>query len=265
MASRGSNWDEVQLDSVSTPPNLEDLSSQEAIDAIKEWFFENFEDPAEITPFESREGGYQYIWGGPYDAADVVGDMFADVTSEEVIDAAVAAIQEDGIWEWAPNNRRIQPPEEEEPFPPSADSKVLHSNMLEKLNALERAMGDIPELAPGIGHNQPPEPIEALPITEDDRRVIVTSIDLLKEQPVAPDGDLSGAEEAAKSLRFLGEKVSSYLAEKADTFVTEAVKSAGSETGKWGARLAIWGLLAKLLAEAGQAALDWIHSLGSLF
>ena len=35
-----------------------------------EWFNQNFEDPAERTPYESAEGGYQWIWGGPYDARE---------------------------------------------------------------------------------------------------------------------------------------------------------------------------------------------------
>ena len=30
----------------------------------------NFEDPANETPYESSEGGYIYIWGGPYDALE---------------------------------------------------------------------------------------------------------------------------------------------------------------------------------------------------
>ncbi|MET3972872.1 hypothetical protein ABIB94_007871 [Bradyrhizobium sp. JR7.2] len=32
-----------------------------------QWFSANYEDPAVSTPYESAEGGYQYIWGGPYE------------------------------------------------------------------------------------------------------------------------------------------------------------------------------------------------------
>jgi len=33
---------------------------------MADWFLANFENPAECTPYESAEGGYQWIWGGPY-------------------------------------------------------------------------------------------------------------------------------------------------------------------------------------------------------
>ena len=36
----------------------------------------------------SREGGYQYIWG-PYEADEVIRDLFADVASDEIINAAI--------------------------------------------------------------------------------------------------------------------------------------------------------------------------------
>ena len=43
-------------------------------EAMRKWFFEHFEDPAHRTPYESREGGYQWIWGGPYDARERLKD-----------------------------------------------------------------------------------------------------------------------------------------------------------------------------------------------
>ena len=50
------------------PPSLEGLDREARIEAMVEWFGDNFEDPAQETPYESAEGGYIYIWGGPYDA-----------------------------------------------------------------------------------------------------------------------------------------------------------------------------------------------------
>ena len=49
---------------------------QGRIDALVEWFHERYEDPAERLPYVSAEGGYQWIYGGPYDAREVLGDNF---------------------------------------------------------------------------------------------------------------------------------------------------------------------------------------------
>lgn len=65
------------------------------------WFFANYEDPAVRTPYESAEGGYQWIWGGPFEALDVLIEQFPDA-SYDVIERAVKRIEAQGITEWAP-------------------------------------------------------------------------------------------------------------------------------------------------------------------
>jgi hypothetical protein len=47
---------------------IEDASKEDQMELMEEWFRKHFEDPAERTPYESAEGGYIYIWGGPFDA-----------------------------------------------------------------------------------------------------------------------------------------------------------------------------------------------------
>ena len=69
--------------------------------ALVEWFFERFENPAHRLPYESAEGGYQWIYGGPYDAREELSENFPD-EGEDVIEAAVAEIESDGLTEWAP-------------------------------------------------------------------------------------------------------------------------------------------------------------------
>jgi hypothetical protein len=51
----------------SEPPNLGRIAHEAIVDAMVEWFFNNFEDPVHHTPYD---GGYVWIWGGPYDARD---------------------------------------------------------------------------------------------------------------------------------------------------------------------------------------------------
>jgi hypothetical protein len=103
---------EVDMGPPSPAPSVVGKSHDEMIDVMVKWFFQNFEDPAEETPYESAEGGYQYIWGGPYDANEELQAAFCpkleDPTFEVVEKAAIAAaekIEEDG-WEWAPASSR---------------------------------------------------------------------------------------------------------------------------------------------------------------
>ena len=56
-------------------------------DALVAWFLEFYEDPVNGVPYNTREGGYQYIYGGPWDAASELAAMFPDAAAEE-IDAA---------------------------------------------------------------------------------------------------------------------------------------------------------------------------------
>ena len=67
------------LTDTSEAPSLDDLTHDERVEAMKEWFWENFEDPANETPYESREGGYQWIWGGPFDARPLAHDFMERV------------------------------------------------------------------------------------------------------------------------------------------------------------------------------------------
>lgn len=55
------------------------------IGVMKTWFFQHYEDPAEHTPYESKEGGYIYIWGGPYEAIEELESEFGNLVSEEII------------------------------------------------------------------------------------------------------------------------------------------------------------------------------------
>jgi hypothetical protein len=66
--------------------HLEDAGREEQLEAMEEWFRERYEDPAEQTPYESKEGGYIWIWGGPYDAEEVLREKFEGVVPDDVIE-----------------------------------------------------------------------------------------------------------------------------------------------------------------------------------
>jgi hypothetical protein len=69
-------------------------------EVMREWFFQHFEDPVESCPHESSEGGFQYIWGGPFDAKEVLWNEFGGDVSEEVIDDLVSQLEEQCL-EWS--------------------------------------------------------------------------------------------------------------------------------------------------------------------
>ena len=141
----------------------------------------------------------------------------------------------------------------------TADKADLHERMLERIRVLERALADLSQ--PGIGHNQPPAPLDDEPLTEIDRQAITAAISVISVQPKEPEGPATGALEAANVFKRCSASVTAYLLVKGDLFVTEAVKAAGSETGKWTTRIALWLALAAALERAYDAVLTWLGSL----
>lgn len=70
-------------------------------EAMKTWFLTRYWDPANDTPYNSKDG-YIFIHGGPYDADDELSSRFGDLCSEEAILAVKEDVESDGILDWAP-------------------------------------------------------------------------------------------------------------------------------------------------------------------
>jgi len=107
-------------------PDMQDLQEEfreSALTEMTEWFHSKFQDPVNRLPYNSREGGYQYIYGGPYDAHDQISDAFSHQYSDELIEEAVEIVQADGIYQWDKSEEPgdygdDEPPEDmDEPFP----------------------------------------------------------------------------------------------------------------------------------------------------
>jgi hypothetical protein len=64
------------------------MSREEQIETMRAWFLESYEDPVERTPYESREGGYIYIWGGPYYAHDELSVFWGYVPDDAIEELA---------------------------------------------------------------------------------------------------------------------------------------------------------------------------------
>ena len=85
-----------------TMEGVKRLGRKAQIAYLVRWFRGMFEDPANETPYDKREGGYQFVWGGPYEARDEFDQEFGGIVSEEVIDAAVSEVERTGTVYWAP-------------------------------------------------------------------------------------------------------------------------------------------------------------------
>ena len=55
------------------------------IEVMRTWFYQNYQNPVHECPYDGQEGGYQYIHGGPYEAAEELFDEFGGVIDDEVI------------------------------------------------------------------------------------------------------------------------------------------------------------------------------------
>jgi hypothetical protein len=77
------------------------MTPDQQIQLIIDWFGLHFEDPVQQTPYNSREGGYLWIHGGPYDADEEIQSEFSSVASLDVMRSAVDEITADGTLEWA--------------------------------------------------------------------------------------------------------------------------------------------------------------------
>lgn len=85
-----------------TAEGLKRLGRETQIAYLVHWFRGMFEDPANETPYYKREGGNQYVWGGPYEAWDEFHREFGGVVSEKVMDATASEVESAGTVYWAP-------------------------------------------------------------------------------------------------------------------------------------------------------------------
>jgi hypothetical protein len=112
----------------------------------------------------------------------------------------------------------------------------------------------------GIGHNHPPEAIEAEIISESDVEEVRVAIEALKLQP-SESAPTPLSLRAVQTLYSVGSKLLGYIAEKSNIFIDGAMKAAGKEAGKWAVRIPALSIIGSQIMHAAQAALHWIQSL----
>jgi hypothetical protein len=83
------------------PETLRYATAYEQRDGMEEWFRSRFEDPAQRTPYESAEGGYIWVWGGPFDAEEELRNEFEGIVPDAIIEDLAASLGGE-CPEWAP-------------------------------------------------------------------------------------------------------------------------------------------------------------------
>lgn len=105
---------------------------------MRNWFFDHFEDPAEMTPYDSKEGGYQYLYGGPYDAYEELSSEFGSVYPDEWIKELANRLNSIAP-EWSPGPRNLDwatPESEEEP----EHDEITHPFDPSKINIIQKPL-----------------------------------------------------------------------------------------------------------------------------
>ncbi|WP_234775679.1 hypothetical protein [Paraburkholderia tropica] len=69
--------------------------------AIRGWFTDRYCDPASNTPYNGREGGYQFIDGGPYSPDEELGRRFSGIVPFNVIEEVVEELEAEVGENWA--------------------------------------------------------------------------------------------------------------------------------------------------------------------
>ncbi|MBY5327648.1 hypothetical protein [Rhizobium leguminosarum] len=237
----------------STPIFDDDEVGEDIPELIREWFFENFEDPAENTPHESAEGGYQWVYGGPYDAREEIESAFPDV-EEEVLDDVINDIEAEGI-EWAPHVDRVI--EESDEDHPVSDYEAMQTAIKE----LQAAVAALKPFTSVIGSNHPPEEIGLPPYDEQDKKEIEEAIDTL----LGPAAELSAnpvmVASSAEVLKSKGEKLKEFVSRHGDKFVENFAGQMGKRTAD-SLTLAGWLKFGGLLLAAYEATQAFFISTG---
>lgn len=99
-------WD---VDGPFEPQNhwLRTAAKEHQVIAIRAWFLDRYCDPADGTPYNGGEGGYQFIHGGPYDPADVLHERFGKDVDDAVIQEVIDELHQQLGDEWAPVQRAV--------------------------------------------------------------------------------------------------------------------------------------------------------------
>lgn len=251
------DWDDMfDAPDIPTKTDFSELSPDDQVVRMVEWFNGMFEDPQNQTPYaidKESPYNYEYIWGGPYDASEELQDKFAGIASQDSIEKAVSIVQDqDGIYEWAPSdNHPDMRQRHEDSIDDDDDDEFLQSRLSalrERISELKSPLFGSPEeqaarqnvlqliqdfnpilakVSPnpvygGMGHNQPPSEFQ-LPQNIDIS--ITNNINIIKAEATSDTPDAEQVIEATGALQSIKTEIADFI-----QMTKEQVKSIGSKT-----------------------------------
>lgn len=117
---------------------LKSASEDEQIIAMREWFLARYCDPANSTPYNGREGGYQFVHGGPYDPEDKLYERFGANVSDDTIIKVIDEMYEMVGEDWAPIQSDYRDDEYDYLYELSLDNKDRPvNNLIERLDQIK--------------------------------------------------------------------------------------------------------------------------------
>lgn len=102
-----------------TSKALREADPETQKEVMELWFRARYEDPVHSCPHNSQEGGYQFIYGGPYDADEELQAEFADLVPYEVIKELVDELEDECMF-WS-GDSSVVPDDSEWDYEPSAE------------------------------------------------------------------------------------------------------------------------------------------------
>lgn len=240
------------------------LNKQDKLELMEAWFRHRYEDPVHRTPHESSEGGYLYIYGGPYSARDELSE-FEGLAPEAWIEEVVDTLEQEATdWTSAPDEGDYDAaPDQEGLLQIGSEEELdLRSHLQARIEELERQLAGRPPIYGMKGHNNPPEAISDEEISDlDDLEETISELksELGKSVPVVDN--VVPQFEKATNLR---DRLKAAALKKLDLATDEFAKSAGNELGKSLGKLAFWGPVLSALTGALSWLESWLRAIGAL-
>jgi hypothetical protein len=289
MARRRRYYSDDDIERGITPSELKRAGRERQKEYMRHWFHRNFEDPVHETPYSSQEGGYLFIWGGPYDAREQLYDEFGSLVLEDRIEELADEIEgEDGIQDWAPGPDHPDTRQREEEWhrergkeetrlqsetldqiidrlksgvkPTYGDDYELEQRraVRERLDKVKSLLAQVTPAHGGIGHNRPP------PDSDSPQAVVIVELRDAEEtiNRELTEREPNALEVANATLRL--QSALGWFAKKFDLAADSFAKGFGKTLGVVAATAAVAaaGLkipsLAHLLAEIIQYVTQWL-------
>ena len=265
-----------------TEEQLVALTPEEQQEHLAVWFHSQFWDPVQETPYNGREGGYQYVWGGPYDAQSELEDKFAGIIDEGIIAAATEEIEADGITDWAPSPQHPDQLQAAEDYyesmrePTLADIEAAlksgvkldfsspaaaeaAAELKRSAEALIAALDARQPVHGGMGHNGPALDDAGNPLPDGFEDELRKSAVAIAAEFEAETPDVQAVVAATSNLQ----RLRAWLALKADLAADEFAKALGKNAARGAIVIGglVLGSIVPGLDIVIDAGLTWLHAL----